>query len=890
MEGRVDWDKYPLSAKEISNALVVTQGPATKRNGTRFVAPVANESYASRLFEFEFSPTQGYVIELNDDRFRFITNRGLVLEDDAAVTAISTANPAVVTAASHGYSDGDQVVFTAVGPYSILANRVFTVDGSTTDTFKLSGFDGADLPAFSGSPTVARVYSVTSPFDVADIPTITTLHSADVLTLMHGDYQPRKLSRNGATDWSMESFVFKDGPYLSEDTSGTTLTPASRGRAVPIMTSNTAPSGTITAGNSTDSAWKLFDGEGLSTVVLSGSGSTATLEIDLGSGNAKASNAYWMTSDAANYRTGDMPDQWTLKGSTDGSTWETLDKRDGETGWASNETRFYKFTNEKAYRYYHFDFAGGGGTDTKGVDLSQISLNQAGDDQTPFSLTASDTDGINDGDGFKSTDVGRCIRLFGSDAQWRWARITDYVSSTEVKVRMYGQALPDLSPIKRWRLGLYSDTTGWPPCGAFYQNRQVFAGPAQFPNRVCFSETNVFDSFTPSEDDGTVTDSNGFTEELIEQTVTAINWMQPIYRGLVVGTAEGEAIVAPGSSTLSTATPLTPTNIRTSWPTRYGSAAIRPRFVDTATLFVDRRGVRVRELVYDLQSDTFVAPDMNATADHITAGGLKAVAWQQHPNRVLWSARADGKLLGFSYEREQSVTAWHKHTITGFDGDDAVVEECAIVAAPDGKTEDLWMVVKRGANRYIEYIGDWFWHDTELEDAVFLDCAVRYSSDTAVTTVGGLWHLEGQTVTVFADGVQLTATYTVTDGKITIPNAAKKILVGLRFKLKIATLRPTEGAQNGSSQGKIKRIYQFILRLYPSFGGTVGDQYGRSVQIPGWPMAQSFMQPPVLMTGDTPAIPYPGGWEQDGITVIENDTAYPFTVICYMPQLMEIDG
>jgi hypothetical protein len=399
----------------------------------------------------------------------------------------------------------------------------------------------------------------------------------------------------------------------------------------------------------------------------------------------------------------------------------------------------------------------------------------------------------------------------------------------------------------------------------------------------------VYDSFTPSEDDGTVTDSSGFTEALIEQTVTAINWMQAIYRGLVIGTAEGEAIAAPGSDTLSTATPLTPTNIRVSWPTRYGSSPVRPRFVDTATLFVDRRGVRVRELAYSLQNDTFVAPDMNATADHIMAGGVVSVAWQQHPNRILWSARADGVLLGFSYEREQSVTAWHKHIITGFDGDDAVVEDCAVVAAPDGKTEDLWLIVKRGDHRYIEYIGDWFWHDTALTDACFVDAAARYSGDP-VTTVYGLHHLNGQSVRVFADGVQLSGDFTVANGSLALPRAASVITVGLPFKMRIVTPRLTEGSQNGTAQGKLKRIYKFIIRLYRSFGGTVGDQFDRKVHIPNWPIDQSFMQPPQLFSGDTPALAFPGGWEQDGVTVIENDTAYPFTVICYMPQLIEEDA
>src|SRR6185503_16480675 len=99
MYGRVDTEKYPLSLRECTNMRVVTQGPATKRDGTRFVAPVADESKPSRLFEFEFNPTQGYIVEMNDTKARFLTNRGLVTEAAKAVTGIAQANPAVVTSA-----------------------------------------------------------------------------------------------------------------------------------------------------------------------------------------------------------------------------------------------------------------------------------------------------------------------------------------------------------------------------------------------------------------------------------------------------------------------------------------------------------------------------------------------------------------------------------------------------------------------------------------------------------------------------------------------------------------------------------------------------------------------------------------------------------------------
>lgn len=1004
MYGRVDVEKYPLSLRECTNMRVVVQGPATKRDGSRFVAPVADETQASRLFEFEFNPTQGYAIEINGNRARFFTNRGLLTEAAKAVTGITQANPAVVTTSvAHGYVTGDQVVFPVVGPYGALQNQVFTVGAYLPTTFQLSGYDGTGLPAFSGSPTVARVYSVPAPYSAADLPTVTDLHAADVLNLYHPKYQPQKLTRNGATNWAFVPFVFKDGPYLTEDPQGITLTPSDTGSLTPKMTSNTtaappsvtgwniyvgtspgaetlqnnapiatgtpwvepttglvagaAPPGVNTAGlspptngtltqtaggslaattyyvkttwvtptgetlpsaetslsvslnnvlnaaapaapsvaagvastsNSSSHDYQMFDRNKSQDITVAG-GSTGFIRYDLGAGVQKVVDAYWLTTSQIATNSNDYFTDWQIQGSNDGVNWVTLDTRAGETGWNNAETRYYSFTNIVPYRFYQMSFSGGGGADATHTVAGELSFHVAAVSQTPITLAASGTASINGGAGFLATDVGRCIRVMGSDGRWRWASIISVLSTTQVTVTINGQALPDTSPITRWRLGLFSDTTGWPTCGAYYQDRLAVSGPPSYPNYVCFSTSGVYDTFTPSEDDGKVTEASGFAYQLLERQVTAINWFQPVYRGMIIGTAEGEAIVQPMVSSFTTPAPFSALNFKTVWPTEYGSAPLRPKQVDTATLFVDRRSKRVREMNYELQSDSFTAPNMNAMADHITQnGGIKRIAWMRHPDRTYWATRADGTLLGFSYEREQSVTAWHKHTLAGFNGANGVVEDCIVISSPDGMNEDLWLIVRRGTRRFVEYIGDWWWHDTAQADACFVDASVKYTG-TPTATVAGLAHLEGQTVRVLADGVQANDVV-VTNGQVTIERTASTITVGLPFKARLWTLRPNAGAQNGTAQGKMKKIYKYILRLYRSFGGQIGDSQNRLNDLPYWRIATSFMQAPGLFSGDIGPQAFPGGWELDGGTVFENDSAYPFTVIAYMPQIATEDA
>jgi hypothetical protein len=83
------------------------------------------------------------------------------------ITGITSANPAVVTVTSHGYSNGDKVAIYGLDDPNIngmvaLNNRLFTVANAATNTFELSGFNtssGYD-PYITGG-TVQRITPIT---------------------------------------------------------------------------------------------------------------------------------------------------------------------------------------------------------------------------------------------------------------------------------------------------------------------------------------------------------------------------------------------------------------------------------------------------------------------------------------------------------------------------------------------------------------------------------------------------------------------------------------------------------------------------------------------------------------------------------------------------------
>ena len=132
---------------------------------------------------------------------------------------------------------------------------------------------------------------------------------------------------------------------------------------------------------------------------------------------------------------------------------------------------------------------------------------------------------------------------------------------------------------------------------------------------------------------------------------------------MILGTSGGEFIVSSGSDAA-----ITPTNILIRKQSNYGSADIQPVQVANVTLFVQRAKRKIRELGYDFSTDSYNAPDMTILAEHVTEGGVSAMAYQQEPDGVIWCVRADGQLLSLTYRREEKVVAWARHVIGGTSG------------------------------------------------------------------------------------------------------------------------------------------------------------------------------------------------------------------------------
>jgi hypothetical protein len=498
---------------------------------------------------------------------------------------------------------------------------------------------------------------------------------------------------------------------------------------------------------------------------------------------------------------------------------------------------------------------------------------------TGVSLVASATTGINGGAGFASTDVGRFVFLHGG-----YAKITAFTDTTNVTIEIL-TTLSASTATENWRLGAFSDTTGHPSTVTFFEQRLVFAGTTEQPQTVFFSKSGDYENMDANIG-GTIADSDAIIYTIASNQVNAIRFMTAT-RTLIIGTAGGEFSVSGGGSDVA----ITPTNILIKKQSNHGAANLDALAVGNVTLFMQRARRKMRELAYNFDVDGYIAPDMTILAEHITEGGITQMAYQQEPNQIIWLVRGDGELVGFTYQREQQVTAWHRHIFGGaFGSGKAVCESVAVIPTDDTEYE-VYVIIKRTINgatkRYIEVLNTFDFTNTDNTTFNFLDSQLDYNG-SATTTISGLSHLEGQTVSILADGAT-HADKVVSSGSITLDRSSTKVKVGLSYTSLLQTMRIDAGARDGTSQSKTKRIYEITIRLFESVGVEVGPDLNNLERIPFRSSANAMNQGITPFTGDK-EVEFRGNYETDGFVFVRQTQPLPLTILSLYPRLVTNDG
>lgn len=287
---------------------------------------------------------------------------------------------------------------------------------------------------------------------------------------------------------------------------------------------------------------------------------------------------------------------------------------------------------------------------------------------------------------FAATDAGRLVRIKHAST-WGWAKITAFTSATQVTIDIKSN-FAGTGAVTSWRLGAWSDNSGWPGAVTFHEERLFMANSRLQPQTLWASVSGAYESFAPSGADGVTKDDHGLNFTIADDRVNAIRWMSA-GKTLALGTTGGEFNLT--ASSLNEA--LTPSNVTVRRETTNGSADIRPERIGAAVLYVQRAGRKIYEMAYSFENDAFNSPELSLLARHLTQAGIKEIAFQAEPWSILWVVRADGLLLGLTYMRGQDVVGWHRHRIAGSEA-----KALSVAVIPGSGQDECWLAVERRVN------------------------------------------------------------------------------------------------------------------------------------------------------------------------------------------------
>lgn len=684
-QGQFDKPFYKKSLNKVFNFWPTDEGALARRPGFRCLGST-HKGEEGRLVTFNFSEATPYNLEFTDNLIRMWSNKNLADTNDSQLVAgITSASPAVFSLNQPvTWQTGDGAYFTfdsAQGAFAgaELLNKQFILTMLSTTTFTVADaltgvvVSTVNFPNTGGvRPIVNHALHLQTTYSISsnDWHSVRAVQGYNLTVLLHTSVAPRALEVAApptATDFATFAYgvaPFKDGPYLD-----------------PIV-------GTVAYTSSTTSLVQVTIGypQWIATNTVYGLGALVTYN----------NNDYISL---INNNSNQQPDTSTL-------AWQVL-----SAGSALNSGRGFLSTDlGRMIRIYYnpriwsptVTYAAGANVTYNGAFFTALTGSNL-NNEPDISLSA--------------------WALNTSIAYWTWGKVITVVSSNSVIIQLQGSVLLDTTPVLTWRLGAWSDTTGWPTCGCYQEGRLWYSGA--IPNRTDSSKPNEPFNMAPTGQDGTVADNNAITYTFNADENNPVFWGIPDHDGILWGTQEGEFLMTSGTP----GAPMSPTNIKARRETKYGSSNILPVRTGLTICFVKRYARRLMEYLADAISSRFFGNDLTQNARHLGARGFEELAYQEELIPTVWGRCKDGSLIGSTYRRnstystqEPEFNAWHQHLL----GSERVIDSIAVGSSVNGTLDALSLVSNDQASdvHFVEQMTTLLDEEAPVTQSWFLDTAV----------------------------------------------------------------------------------------------------------------------------------------------------------------------
>ncbi|MFP4477323.1 MAG: ubiquitin-activating E1 FCCH domain-containing protein [Desulfatibacillaceae bacterium] len=685
-------------------------------------------------------------------------------------------------------------------PFEYSATQAYILElGHQTIRFYMNG---GQVQSGGGACEIA------SPWSGDELSRIKFVQSADTMYLVHPDHAPRKLTRSGHADWTLEQVDFTGGPFLDENTSEVAFVPgAATGTGVALSTADLVVNGDFASDISgwddvSDAGGSVAHDAGTASMEITGGGAAdyghAEQEITVEAGRAytlaftvsgadvimrlgttsggeqEAGDASYAagshtvtvtpttTSLFVGFRnlsaTATNIDDVTFKahvfvsghvGALFSLAWENVEER--------KETSVSSSTGSDQMSDAIEVSPGGVLVVATGSWSATVTLQRSHDGGVTWYDHAAWT--ANTNTVLTEAQSGIRYRVGVKNGDYTSGTVTCYVARSRtrasgiVKITAVTDATSATVDVVD-DLPQTSATTLWAE-GAWSTYRGFPVAVAFFEQRLVFAGTahrpqtvwgSVVDDYEHFAAGAYDSDSWGYT--LAAERVNVVRWLAS-GKVLHIGTVGGEWRLGAASAS----DPVTPTRVEVRRETAFGSADVQALSVGNAVLFIQRGGRKLRSALYDFRNDGWVAPDLSILSEHILSPGVCAMAWSGEPDPVLWLVREDGVLVTVCYDPVNEVTA-HARQVT-----DGHVESVAVIPGDD--RDEVWLVVRRvvngAAKRYVEQLQASAPEDQD--DSFYVDSGLTFHNSATIT---GATRTDPVIVTAASHGFSDGATIEIT--------------------------------------------------------------------------------------------------------------------------------
>ena len=717
---------------------------------------------------------------------------------------------------------------------SAAKTRLIPFEFSTTQTYILE-FGNTYIRFFKDKGQIldsGSAYEISSPYLTAELFDIKFSQSADVMYIVHPNHETMKLSRTGHTNWTLAAVDFTDGPYLEPNDTTTTLTPASASTGTGVNITASAVTG-------------INGGSGFLTTDV---GRVISFNSGLAKITARTSTTVVVCTITKAFANTDAKTDWKLGAFSDTTG------HPSSVSFFEQRLVFAGTISEPQTLYF-----------SKSGDYENMTAGTNADDAMIYTIASNQVNAIRYLKATRTLIVGTTGGEFTVSADGTDAAVTP-TNVTIKKQSSYGSANVDAQPAGNAVLFLQKAKRKIRELTYNFDVDGYVAADLTILNDIV-TKTGINEMAYQQEPDSILwcVREDGILSGLTYQrseNVTA--WHKHIFGGKSQDctiTVTDYANIATGTKltfTKSDGTSVTFTSEAAGGSSPSSSLGFRPNTNNNTT------------------ADN-IFTTVNAHADFTVANPAANVITirETAPQATGFLSCVSGDITRLTVQNETAAI-------------------CESVASISGTlTEDeLWVIVRRTVNgatkRYVECFSEFDFDETTATDFRFVDSHLTYDG-SATTSLSGLSHLEGQTVSVLADGAT-HANKIVSSGSIALDRSTKKAVVGLAYNSVLQTMRIEGGAAEGTSQGKTKRISKVTLRLFETVGAKVGPSLTNLETVP-FRTSSDPMDTPVstLIAGDK-EIEFRDDYNTDGFIFIKQDQPLPLSVLAIYPTVVTSDG